>query len=117
MDSLRAELHAASVPFRVLGRAQDVCEPCVGISGLRQLSRIGKFAYADAQHGPTAFDTDARLKKFWLARVLDNSIANIGDIKLGTAADVLAIDIAKYGGGKVSWRALRANPSTLQVNA
>ena len=84
MDALRHSLFLATISFRVLGRALDVVEPCVGMGGYRELATIGNFQYGSSSS--RAFDTDARLKPFYDARRNSNGVGPILQSSSGLAA-------------------------------
>ena len=85
MDLLCTALIDATIQFRVLDRAVQLAEPCVGLSGYRELASVCKLPYATV-----AYDTDHRLHPFHAARNLSaNCKLNIGE----SNGNLLEIDL------------------------
>ena len=85
MHKLRDKLYAESVPLRKLGRAVDLCEPCLGIGGYRMLAEYGEFPYASP--ASKGYDTDSRLKK------LHRELSFGATIKIGEAGNLVTINV------------------------
>ena len=85
MHKLRDRLYAESVPLRKLGRAVDLCEPCLGIGGYRMLAEYGEFPYGSP--ASKGYDTDSRLKK------LHRELSFGATIKIGEAGNLVTSNV------------------------